>query len=53
MAAAFAKYEDSTLRKVLAVTLDAAAADAAASPPVVHLAALEEVRRAGLRTTCS
>lgn len=42
--AAFAKYEDSVLRKVLAVTLQASDADPAASPPVVHLAGLEKVR---------
>lgn len=42
--AAFAKYVDSALRKVLAVTLDGSSADAAAQPPVVHLAALAKVR---------
>ncbi|PRW05883.1 putative ubiquitin conjugation factor E4 [Chlorella sorokiniana] len=40
--AAFAKYVDSALRKVLAVTLDGSSADPAAQPPVVHLAGLAQ-----------
>ena len=42
--AAFAKYEDATLRKVLAVALDAAGADPAAHPPVVPLTELAQAR---------
>lgn len=44
--AAFAKYEDATLRKVLVVTLDGGAV-AAASPPNVFLEALAQVWQAG------
>ena len=47
MASAYAKYEDSTLRKVLAVALDGSGAEPRASPPVVHLAGLAQVRHAG------
>lgn len=43
--AAFAKYEDSTLRKALAVTLDASNADHCASPPVLFLAELADELR--------
>jgi hypothetical protein len=39
------KYEDATLRKVFAVTLDPAQRDANASPPVVYLQQLAQVRR--------
>lgn len=42
--AAFAKYVDSALRKVLAVTLDGSSADGTGQPPVVHLAGLAQVR---------
>lgn len=40
---AYAKYEDSTLRKVLGVCLDASQANAGGSPPVLFLAGLVEV----------
>ncbi|PSC67765.1 putative ubiquitin conjugation factor E4 [Micractinium conductrix] len=47
MASPFAKYEGATLRKVLAVALEADGVDAGASPaPVLHLAALVEELRA-------
>lgn len=42
--AAYAKYEDSTLRKVLGVCLDASQANAGGNPPVLFLGALAEVR---------
>ena len=45
--AAFAKYVDSALRKVLAVTLDGSSAEPAAQPPAVHLAGLAQVRLCG------
>ena len=41
---AYAKYEDGVLRKVFLVTLDPAAADPNASPPVVYLAGLAQAR---------
>ena len=48
MASPFAKYEGATLRKVLAVALEADGVDAGASPaPVLHLAALVEVSGGG------
>eukprot|EP00887_Chlorella_sp_A99_P007091 scaffold2.g7091.t1 len=46
MASAFARYEDETLRKVLAVSLDAAGAQTGVSPPVVVLTELAEELRA-------
>ncbi len=46
MASPYAKYEDATLRKVLAVSLDGGAASGApGGPPVVHLAELARVSR--------
>ncbi len=39
------KYEDATLRKVFAVTLDPAHRDPNASPPVDYLEQLAQVRR--------
>lgn len=45
--AAFARYVDSAMRKVLAVTLDGSSAEPAAQPPVVHLAGLAQVRLCG------
>ncbi|KAL4426229.1 hypothetical protein ABPG77_009844 [Micractinium sp. CCAP 211/92] len=44
--AAYAKYEDSTLRKVLGVCLDASQANAGGNPPVLFLGALAEELRA-------
>ena len=41
------KYEDATLRKVLAVTLDPASAQPQANPPVVYLGQLAQVRGGG------
>ena len=41
---AFVVFEDTTVRKVLAVALNASQADPHASPPIVHLQDLEQVR---------
>ena len=40
---AYARYEDATLRKVFAITLDASRAEAEAQPPIVCLEALVKV----------
>lgn len=41
---AYDKYEDATLRKVFAVTLDPSTATALARPPVLYLEALSKVK---------
>lgn len=49
MASPIAKYEDATLRKVLAVTLDPMPSD---NVPALHLAALAEVCLGRRRRSC-
>ncbi len=45
-----AVQEDELIRSVFAFTIDASRADAAANPPVVHLAGLAEASEFGILT---